>query len=88
MKYFFAISSFLILNQLLIKTHADLNSNKIINMFCIKNVKAEMLAAKLKYEDNFGQEVCNCYLKKISNNKSHEESISECKIESRKNLNL
>tara|TARA_B100000963_G_C22580581_1_gene650647 strand:+ start:1202 stop:1378 length:177 start_codon:yes stop_codon:yes gene_type:complete len=57
-------------------------------MFCVENVKSEMLKANLKYEESFGKEVCNCYLKKISNNRSHEDSISECKIESKNNINL
>ena len=86
MKYFLATISYLILNQLFIKSYADINTNAIINMFCLENVKAEMKAAKIEYKEIFGQKVCNCYLEKISNNKSHEQSISECKKESENNI--
>ena len=76
------------LNQLFIKSYADINSNYIINMFCLQNVKAEMNAANLEYKEIFGQEICKCYLKNLSNNKSHEQSISECKKESKNYINL
>ena len=53
-------------------------------MFCLENVKSEMLKANMDYEENFAKKVCNCYIQKLSNNKSHEKSISECKLESDK----
>ena len=88
MKIFLVTISYLTLNQLFLNSYADINANAIINMFCLENVKAEMLAAKLEYKEIFGQQVCMCYLKKISNNKSHKQSISECKEESKNNINL
>ena len=85
----FFIYSLLILNQIIIrKSYSDINTNSIIHMFCIENFKSEMIKAKLQYEENLGKEVCNCYIRNISNNKSHERSISECKIESKKKFNL
>ncbi len=92
MKFFKLIILFttsnIILNQFSLKIYADINANEIINMFCKENVKSEMLKANLDYNESIGIKVCNCYLEKISNNISHEKSISECKIESKNNLNL
>ena len=79
---------YLMFNQTLKKSHANINTNSIINMFCLENVKAEMLNAKLEYKDSLGKEICNCYIKNLTNNKSHEKSISDCKIESKKNFNF
>ena len=82
------LGSYLILNQIFKKSYADFNTNSIINMFCLENVKAEMLKAKLEYKKNLGEDICNCYIKNLKNNKSHEKSISDCKIESKKKFNL
>jgi len=84
----FVIGCSLSLNQIFIKSFAEFNTNSIITMFCLENVKSEMLKANLEYKESFGQEVCDCYIKKLSENKSHEKSISECKIESASKLNV
>tara|TARA_B100000900_G_C20495726_1_gene681508 strand:+ start:187 stop:465 length:279 start_codon:yes stop_codon:yes gene_type:complete len=85
---FLIMSSYLIFNQFIKRSYADINMNSIINMFCLKNVKAEIIKANLEYKDELGQEICNCYIKNLTNNKSHEKSISDCKIKSKKNFNL
>ena len=84
----FVIGCSLTLNQIFIKSFAELNTNSIITIFCLENVKEEMLKAKLDYKESFGKEVCDCYIKKLSENKSHENSISECKIESTSKPNI
>tara|TARA_B100001109_G_C18557061_1_gene332498 strand:+ start:281 stop:559 length:279 start_codon:yes stop_codon:yes gene_type:complete len=89
LKFFFLIiGCYFILNYSSKKSYADIDTNSIINMFCLENVKQEMLKANLKYNDSFGIEVCNCYIKNISNNKSHERAILDCKLESKNNLSL
>ena len=60
----------------------------IITFFCLKNVKSEMQKANLKYEKKVGIETCDCYLQKISTDISHEDSISQCKIETQRKFNL
>ncbi len=91
MKYFknflFIGFFYIALNQILIeKIYAERNTNSIIKMFCIENVKAEMLKANLIYQDGFGQDICDCYLENILNNIGHEESISKCKQENNKKI--
>ena len=65
----------------LIKISAEINTNSIIKIFCIENVKSEMIKANLIYTESLGNDVCDCYLKSINNNISHESSIIKCKSE-------
>ena len=60
---------------------SETNSNLIIKIFCKESVKAEFKKNKLKYEENIGEDVCNCYLNNISKKISHKKSISKCKLE-------
>ena len=64
------------------------NNNSIIKYFCIKNVKSEFKISNVEYSDILGEEICNCYMKNISGNTSHEESISNCKLENKEKFNL
>ena len=82
------MGSFLALNLIIKRSYADMNTNSIIKMFCLENFKSEMRKAKLEYKDELGEEICNCYIKNLTNNKSHEKSISDCKIKSKKYFNL
>tara|TARA_B100000963_G_C22306536_1_gene528157 strand:+ start:116 stop:406 length:291 start_codon:yes stop_codon:yes gene_type:complete len=83
--YFLGVLSF---NQTyIIKSYAELNANSIIKIFCIESVKSEMLKANHKYTENFGNEICNCYLKNINNNIEHEKSIIICKEDINKKSN-
>ena len=77
------ISSLVLLINL---TYADnlpsnIKTNSIIKIFCKESVKSEYKKNNFAYEENIGEDVCNCYLKNISKNVSHKESISKCKLE-------
>ena len=60
---------------------SEIKTTSIIKMFCKERVKSEFMKNKFEYEENIGEDVCNCYLKNISKNISHKESISKCKLE-------
>ena len=60
---------------------SELKTNSIIKIFCKESVKSEYKKNNFAYEENIGEDVCNCYLKNISKNISHKESISKCKLE-------
>ena len=60
---------------------SGIKNNSIIKIFCKESVKSEFKKNNFKYEDRIGEDVCNCYLKNISKNVSHKESISKCKLE-------
>ena len=82
--FFFGIIFF---NQVLtIKSSPELNTNSIIKIFCIENVKSEIRKANLIYTDSFGNKVCDCYLNNIKNNIEHEKSIFKCKEDANKQL--
>ena len=60
---------------------SEINANLIIKIFCKESVKTEYKKNNFEYEESIGEDVCNCYLKNISKNISHKESISKCKLE-------
>ena len=59
---------------------SELKTNSIIKIFCKESVKSEYKKNNFEYEESIGEDVCNCYLKNISKNVSHKESISKCKL--------
>ena len=63
---------------------SEIKTNSIIKIFCKESVKAEFKKNDSKYDASIGEDICNCYLKNISKNISHEESISNCKIKFKK----
>ena len=60
---------------------SEIKKNTIIKIFCKESVKSEYKKNNFVYEESIGEDVCNCYLKNISKNVSHKESISKCKLE-------
>ena len=64
---------------------SEIKTNSIIKIFCKESVKSEYKKYNFAYEESIGEDVCNCYLKNISKNVSHKESISKCKLEKFKN---
>ena len=85
MKFFqLAKISFLILFINIIyddNLRSEINANLIIKIFCKESVKTEYKKNNFEYEESIGENVCNCYLKNISKNISHKQSISKCKLE-------
>jgi len=67
---------------------SEINANLIIKIFCKESVKTEYKKNNFEYEESIGEDVCNCYLKNISKNVSHQESISKCKLKNLKKINL
>ena len=63
---------------------SEIKKNSIIKIFCKESVKSEFKKSNFEYEESIGDEVCNCYLKNISKNISHKDSISKCKLENYK----
>ena len=60
---------------------SEIKTNSIIKIFCKESVKSEFKKNNFEYEESIGEDVCNCYLKNISKDISHKESISKCKLE-------
>ena len=72
----------------ILEVHADINTNSLLNMFCLENVKAEMTKADINYEEGFAEETCECYLMNFSESGNHNESISICKEIAKEKFNL
>ena len=73
-------SSFLLHDFFDIKVHSEINNNNsLLNLFCLENVKGEMINAGLEYEENFAKETCECYLKQFYENGNHDKAIYFCK---------
>ena len=88
-KKFLIVKLFYIFFYPLVNTYAyEINTNSIIKIFCLENVKAELAKNGFKPKINFEEEVCDCYIDNISRNISHDDSISECKIETKEKYNL
>ena len=60
---------------------SEINANSVIKIFCKESVKTEYKKNNFEYKEIIGEDVCNCYLRNISKNISHKESISKCKFE-------
>ena len=67
---------------------AETKKKSIINLFCIKNFKQEMLEANIKYNEEIAKDSCDCYLKEFINTNSHQKAINKCKLETREKFNL
>ena len=67
---------------------AEIYTNGIIKTFCIKSVKADINKSDLIYENKLGNDICDCYIKNINNDVSHNESIKYCKKQYQKKINL
>jgi len=65
---------------------SEIKKDSIIKMFCKESVKSEFKKNNFKYEESIGEDVCNCYLKNISKNVTHQESISKCKLKKFKKI--
>ena len=72
----------------ILKVHSDINTNSLLNMFCLENVKAEMARADINYEEGFAEETCECYLRNFLESGNHNESISICKEIAKEKFNL
>ena len=59
---------------------SELKTNSIIKIFCKESVKSEFKKNNFAYEESISEDICNCYLKNISKNVGHKESISKCKL--------
>ena len=59
---------------------SETHTYSLIKIFCKESVKEEFKKNKFEYEESIGEDICNCYLRSISKNVSHQDSISKCKL--------
>ena len=66
---------------------AQTKQNSIIKLFCLESVKKEMLKAEMIYSEEIANETCDCYYEELTQNASHEDAKTKCKLETKENLN-
>ena len=67
---------------------AQTKQNSIIKLFCLQNVKEEMLKARMIYSEEIANEACDCYYEEFTQTASHQDAKRKCKLETKENLNL
>ena len=87
-KHFILGSFFLLFGFLNSENLAETKNNSIINLLCIESFKVEMSKANLNYDEKIAKDTCDCYIKEFLNSTSHQNSISKCKLETKKKFNL
>ena len=87
-KVFVLVNFLLLLGYLNFEYLAETKKNSIINLFCMQNLKEEMLKAKINYDEEIAKYTCNCYLEEFINTNSHQKAINKCKLETKKKFNL
>jgi len=88
-KYKFSIFVHLIIlfNSLNSYYLAQTKQNSIIKLFCLQNVKEEMLKAEIVYSEKIANETCDCYYEEFTQTASHQDAKTKCKLETKENLN-
>ena len=84
---FLLVKFILLLGFLNIECSAQ-SKNSIINLFCIENLKEEMIKANIKYDHQIAKDTCDCYLNEFINTNSHQKAINKCKLETKRKFNL
>ena len=87
-KIFLLVSFFLLWGLINSEYLAETKNNSIINLFCIESFKLEMLKSNLNYDEEIAKDTCSCYLEEFTKGTSHQNSITKCKLETKKKFNL
>ena len=86
-KFFIFVNLIILFNSFNSYYLAQTKQNPIIKLFCLQSVKEEMLKAEIKYSEDIANETCACYYKEFTQNASHQDAKTKCKLETKENLN-
>ena len=88
-KKHFVLGSFCLLFGFLNSEYlAETKKQSIINLFCLENIKEEMLKANMKYDQQIAEHTCDCFFREFTNMASHQKAVYKCKLETKKEFNL
>ena len=65
---------------------AQTKQNSIIKLFCLQSVKEEMLKAEIVYSEKIAKETCDCYYEEFTQNASHQDAKTKCKLETKETV--
>ena len=85
--FFIFVSLIILFNSFNSYYLAQTKQNSIIKLFCLQSVKEEMMKAEMIYSEEIANETCDCYYEEFTQNGSHKDAISKCKLETKENLN-
>ena len=86
-KFFIFVNLIILSNSFNSYYLAQTKQNSIIKLFCLQNVKEEMMKAEMVYSEEIANETCECYYEEFKQTSSHQEAKTKCKLETKENLN-
>ena len=86
-KFFIFVNLIILFNSFNSFYLAQIKKNPIIKLFCLQNVKEEMLKAEIVYSEKIANETCDCYYAEFTQTASHQDAKTKCKLETKENLN-
>ena len=86
-KLFIFVNLMVLFNSLNSNFYAQTKQNSIIKLFCLQSVKEEMLKAEMVYSEEIANETCDCYYEEFTQNASHKDAKTKCKLKIKENLN-
>ena len=86
-KFFIFVNLIILFNSFNSYYLAQTRHNSIIKLFCLQSVKEEMLKAEMVYSEEIGNQTCDCYYEEFTQNSSHQDAKTKCKLETKENFN-
>ena len=83
-KNFIFVILIILLNPLNSNNLVQSKQNSILKIFCRQSVKKEMLKAEIAYSEELANETCECYYEEFTQNASHQDAKTKCKLEVQK----
>ena len=87
-KFFIFVNLIILFNSFNRFYLAQTKQNSIIKLFCLQSVKEEMLKAEMVYSEEIANETCDCYSEEFTENASHQDAKTKCKLETKENLKI
>ena len=86
-KFFIIVNLIILLKSFNSYYLAQTKQNSIIKLFCLQNVKEEMMKAEMVYSEEIANKTCDCYYEEFTQTSSHQNAKTKCKYETKENLN-
>ncbi len=81
--FFIVVNLMMLFNSLNSNSLAQTKQNSIIKLFCLQNVKEEMLKAEIEFREEIANKTCECYIEEFFLTASHQDAKKKCKLEAK-----
>ena len=85
-KFFVLVNMMILFNSFNGHYLAQTKQNSVIKLFCLQGVKEELLKAEMAYSEEIAIETCECYYEEFTQNLSHQDAKTKCKLEAQDTL--